>query len=477
MPPGAETRSSASQNPVSAPLIADLEIHPEVYEYVKMAIEGWIRPPNNIDNSLPVSKRALIVAPLYEGHIEPHTKWAMLKSTATDAMLMHQMLVQYGYERHNIRVLSDICGEFGDLADPTRHNILSGLEWLTSNTRPGDYRFFHFSGHGERIVQEEDNGQAKQARRVITDNSARRPGALPDTERDSTIGATVDRITEQTILVEELAFYNEAIVTRYRERRRGDTGPCSRIMDHELNRKLSDLHPGSTLTCVLDCCASGRLLNNNVKAQGGGFRGRADRPVRLPPPAYVNSSSENNREMLENEEEKDEPMPLWENGHHNDRPTVAPLPGGFQTPWRQTQLPPVPPASLGRPSYIKMTERIPIKERKMDGIRAKTFVWTGCHQRQDAWGHDDRQPYGWGIFSKAFTQAFETHLSSLVGTSENERELDYNTLFIEISNSVLEETKKLGTLQFVQLWTSFQDVDENQVGELLQEVLRQPVVI
>ncbi|KAG8694297.1 hypothetical protein FRC08_008578 [Ceratobasidium sp. 394] len=61
--------------------------------------------------------------------------------------------------------------------------------------------------------------------------------------------------------------------------------------------------------------------------------------------------------------------------------------------------------------------------------------------------------------------------------SENERKLDYNTLFIEISNSVLEETTKLGTLQFVQLWTSFQDVDENQVGELLQEVLRQPVVI
>ncbi|KAG9084957.1 hypothetical protein FRC06_003793, partial [Ceratobasidium sp. 370] len=58
MSPGAEARSSVSQNPVEALPIA--EIHPEVYEYVKLAIESWIRPPNDTDHTLSAGRRALI---------------------------------------------------------------------------------------------------------------------------------------------------------------------------------------------------------------------------------------------------------------------------------------------------------------------------------------------------------------------------------------------------------------------------------
>ncbi|KAG8738384.1 hypothetical protein FRC12_016772 [Ceratobasidium sp. 428] len=395
------------------------------------------------------------------------------------------MLIRFGYEKQNIRILSDVCGGFHGLADPTRENIFSSLDWLASDTAPGDYRFFHFSGHGERILQDKDHGQAKQARRVVTDRSLREPGALFDNELDMKgYGATPTRITEQTILTEELAYYNEAIVTRNTELRPGEQGPASRIMDHELNNCLSKLPPESILTCVIDCCASGRILNTNTKVSGAGFRGRRDPPVRRPeapqspqpsqsqpwpesqpqpqtesrpdsrpeprpqprpqsPPQFLpqpspelNLNLAGSLDGLEEETNQEELISSQVlNGSINIASELAEaissvLPGGVTSDVAGESS----GLALQRDFYIKMQEEIPIKERQMDHIQAKIFGWTGCHQRQDTWGHDDLQPYGWGIFTRVFTQAFEANLAALTNNHQahNGYVLNYNELFIHI---------------------------------------------
>jgi hypothetical protein len=39
--------------------------------------------------------------------------------------MTYVVTVNWGYEKRNIRVLSDICGGFLGLADPTRENVVS----------------------------------------------------------------------------------------------------------------------------------------------------------------------------------------------------------------------------------------------------------------------------------------------------------------------------------------------------------------
>ncbi|KAG9079775.1 hypothetical protein FRC06_007484 [Ceratobasidium sp. 370] len=193
----------AIQNPVQASDASAVNGQ-EVTEYIRGAIAAGSWLPNPSDETLQtarVTRRALIVAPIYTN--DP--SWSVLNTTATDVMLVHKMLVRCGYEKRNIWVLCDICSGFLGLADPTRENILSSLERLTSNTQTGDYRFFHFSGHGEHTLQEKDIRHAKRARRVHTGSEPTLPG---DYERYSSIREP-QRITEQTIPEKELAYYNE----------------------------------------------------------------------------------------------------------------------------------------------------------------------------------------------------------------------------------------------------------------------------
>ncbi|QRV97214.1 ICE-like protease (caspase) p20 domain protein [Ceratobasidium sp. AG-Ba] len=506
-------------------------IHPEVGNYIRNAIRNGSKlgPYDDTENIPPAERRALIVAPLYNSHVEidTGTRWAMLKSTATDAKLVHEMLVKHGYDRANIRVLSDVCGGFRGLADPTKENILSSLEWLTANTRPGDYRFFHFSGHGERIIREKDQHKAKQARRVIID-------ALPksgDTERDDKSTVPTMRIKEQIIPIEDLAYYNEGIVTRSSELRAGDSGLASRIMDHELNDYFSRLHEESVLTVRINIYIrlsqvyqpiysyefsvswTGRIVctntkskeapvtdtvspDNDTKALGPGFRGRPNMAaaspqsgfgtgqevanewdVPQPPPTYLPPVRPTNQPVLHTNpssgigstEENQHVLEILK-AEKKDPQHTNTIPGGLGVfdAEEESQIVEHSPA-LVPAGFIRMLEEIPEEERRMDHIKAKTFVWTGCHQRQEAWGHDKREPYGWGVFTKAFTDAFKNCPCDLDGCMQKASHPDYNAMFETVSNSMIEETREIGVLQFAQLWTSLHDTDETKLTKLLGE--------
>ncbi|KAG8728790.1 Ca(2+)-dependent cysteine protease, partial [Ceratobasidium sp. 428] len=422
-------RSIPGQTPIQASDASSVNAK-EVAAYVCEAIAAGSRLLESTSETAGTTRtlrRALIVAPVYTN--DPN--WGRLPSTATDVMLVHKMLVRCGYQEKNIRILCDVCVGFRGVADPTRENILSSLEWLTNDTQPGDYRFLHFSGHGKRILQEKDISQAKQARRVRTGYEPILPG---DYERYMPVPEP-ERITTQTLPEKELAYYNEAIATRYCEPRYGEPGDCpSEIMDREINQNLSKLPPGSVLTCIMDCCASGRITNSNTKVRGGGFRGKLSSQTSVSAsggPQYV------------------QPPVVEKILEFPSRPST---PSIVEAATRTLSGMVSTVASYVNPMQITMSEDIPVRERQMDHIRARTFVWTGCHQRQESFDHME---YNSGLFTRVFTNAVDTHFERLKAGV-----MDYDTLFSEVSQEVATQSFATSTLQFVQLWTSLQDGDE-----------------
>ncbi|CAE6509025.1 unnamed protein product [Rhizoctonia solani] len=157
------------------------------------------------------------------------------------------------------------------------------------------------------------------------------------------------RVEAQTTPQSQLTYYKEAIrvLPRYNAETRDEQ---EWIEDWELNTVFSQLPEGCTLTSVLDCCASGRMINNTIKAGGYGFRGGSNEPTK--------------RSMSS-----------------------------------------VPAAAEGSLVEISMPEKLPEVEAAMDRITANAYTWAACHQRQQAAPHPHST--GSGHFTWVFTQELD----------------------------------------------------------------------
>ena len=60
-----------------------------------------------------------------------------------------------GFTEANLRVLMDD----GRHEEPTAANIFKALDWIVSVSRPGDTVWFHYSGHGGRL-RDQDGDEA-----------------------------------------------------------------------------------------------------------------------------------------------------------------------------------------------------------------------------------------------------------------------------------------------------------------------------
>ncbi|KAG6529655.1 metacaspase-5-like [Zingiber officinale] len=146
------------------------------------------------------TKRAVLVGCNYPG-----TK-AELKGCINDVNRMHRSLVeQFGFDDRDITVLIDTDKSY---TQPTGANIRRALGDLVSAAKPGDYLFFHYSGHGTRLPAE--------------------------TGEDDDTG------------------YDECIV------------PCDMnlITDDDFRGFVDKVHRGCRLTIVSDSCHSGGLINH-----------------------------------------------------------------------------------------------------------------------------------------------------------------------------------------------------------------------
>lgn len=129
-----------------------------------------------------------------------------LRGCHNDVAIMKEMVLKQGYDESEMKVLMDD----GKSEGPTRTNIANALQWLVEGAKAGDSLFFHYSGHGGQV--KDDNGDE------------------------------ADGLDETLIPV--------------------DYQSAGQIRDDELYTRLcSTLPKGCVLTVLLDCCHSGTALD------------------------------------------------------------------------------------------------------------------------------------------------------------------------------------------------------------------------
>ena len=147
------------------------------------------------------TRRAVMIGINYVG------KQGQLSGCHNDVVNMKRYIMDvWGFEEQNITILMDD----GKHTEPTRDNILSAFRQLVDDCAPGDAAFVHYSGHGSKVV--DDNG-------------------------------------------DEADGYDETIVPV-------DYATSSQIRDDDLFKILvGPLSAGVTMTCMMDCCHSGTVLD------------------------------------------------------------------------------------------------------------------------------------------------------------------------------------------------------------------------
>ncbi|QRV95037.1 ICE-like protease (caspase) p20 domain protein [Ceratobasidium sp. AG-Ba] len=213
-----------------------------VAAYISAAIaDGNLHNRTDYANGPHIRRKAVIAAPTYRST----NNRSALDSSAVDLMLIHKALILSGYKRQDIRVLSDLCGGFSGIADPTRENLLYGFDWLANNTHSGDFRFFYFVGYGEHMFQERDSGQPKQARRV----QIGRGFMVPDVHRFIPKSA----VDAPSTMFRDFPYHNRALVSSHQEWRIGTRRDAvSKVLNTEINEFMRRMPSGTTLNCVLD---------------------------------------------------------------------------------------------------------------------------------------------------------------------------------------------------------------------------------
>uniref|UniRef100_A0A6T1ZE55 Peptidase C14 caspase domain-containing protein n=1 Tax=Eutreptiella gymnastica TaxID=73025 RepID=A0A6T1ZE55_9EUGL len=146
-------------------------------------------------------KKALIVGINYVG------QQGELRGCINDAKSMKNFLEERGFS--DFRILTDDDEGFGDDV-PTGENIIRGFNWLVEGASAGDSLFFHYSGHGGSV--RDDDGNEKDG-------------------KDETI-----------------------IPVDYRE--------CGQIRDDTIMKSLvMPLPDDCQLTSIMDCCHSGTVFD------------------------------------------------------------------------------------------------------------------------------------------------------------------------------------------------------------------------
>ncbi|KAH7319540.1 hypothetical protein B0J17DRAFT_685958 [Rhizoctonia solani] len=415
-----------------------------------------------------VRRRALLIAIQYKA--DGRRDVDHLSSTPNDILRVYKMLGKHGYDASNIRILSERFMD-DDMSDPTKENLQLSLEWLVQGAQSGDYRYFHFSGHGE--VFKCRSGKGKIAR-VIPESLAGRKADDTDVVPLASSGLTGEttgdqrgtRIFGQKVPRSELVLYNEAMLTLWKSpslqheasMTEEQLDDYNRILDVDLNAVFSQLPPGCTLTTTLDCCHSGRMLNAGHKLAGSGFRGSWNGDSQDPKPRRLGSGynklgsygfrgkSSGNIQVappdlaptdIQPPTILDTPikglysdlfnwfmppffnMQVGENATHVDNETQGETdPSGNDIMQTDVDI-----DFAGNSTIIQqdsdsgletMWEALSKEEREMDGIKANLISWSGCHQRQNASEHRDNNG---GYFTSAFTRVVEEITEMSIGNN------------------------------------------------------------
>lgn len=155
---------------------------------------------NEVEGVTP-TRRALVIGINYSGDV-------VLDGCQNDAKSIRNLINSMGYDGAEVKMLLDDGDATGD--EPTRQNIEDAFRWLVRDAKAGDSFFLHYSGHGTSVA--DDNGD----------------------EDDG---------------------FDEALVPV-------DYTTHGLIRDDDcFDLLVKPLPEGARLTCLIDCCHSGTMLD------------------------------------------------------------------------------------------------------------------------------------------------------------------------------------------------------------------------
>ncbi|CUA74519.1 hypothetical protein RSOLAG22IIIB_11279 [Rhizoctonia solani] len=399
-----------------------------VIQAIKSAMQTGDRVPNQASTGVYVKRRALVIVAQYHraGYMDsPVPLW----NTPADGVDVYRMLRHLGYEAQNIRVLCDL----EDSQSPTRENITASLHWLVENTKEGDFRFLHFSGHDGLI---ESKGEGKEVREFKFPFQAK--GCTPSMEAQAWPSQP---LSGQEVPRGELKYFNEAIIPSWGSDNWFRAQSQNSICGREMNDILRILHPGSTLTMTFDCCYGRRVLDNRLKLSGG-LRGS----VEVDSSGYVDIPTSS---LLMVPETQDDSASVPTSSHLNDG--TLPSNVGDQ-----------PTSTV--PDMIVISEKSPENEKKME-IRAKTLSWGAWHQSQAARDYKD---WGGGFFTRAFTALV------IAATKDTTIREVYTRTDNMIKNISFQSNEQVP--HYFQLWASGDHISEGDEEALGNKLLDSPII-
>jgi len=156
--------------------------------------------PTNPTNHADSKRRALLIGINYVG------QQGELRGCHNDVLSIKSYLLKEGFEEFNMKVLLDD----GSHDTPSAKNILEGFRWLVDDAEDSDSLFLHYSGHGGHTADESGDEKDGQDETIIPVDYQ-----------------TAGQITDD-VLFEELVL---------------------------------PLPAGVQMTCLMDCCHSGTVLD------------------------------------------------------------------------------------------------------------------------------------------------------------------------------------------------------------------------
>ncbi|KAG9122562.1 hypothetical protein FRC07_001012, partial [Ceratobasidium sp. 392] len=440
-------------------------------QYISQAIKSGDNLPNRPASlEAEVLRRALIVAPQYQVHFD---NFGHLPATLNDVCRVHKMLIHRGYDPANIRILVD-----GLRTDPTSDNIIDSLEWLVSNVQPGDYRFFHFSGHGTHILSTREKG--KETLKIPT----KRSDSLPfDHELNPSSNHAVQykRIESLNVHQKDVTYYNEAIVTSYKplpllDSLTEDVTEYNMIRDSVLNEYFARLPEKCRLTCTLDRKnddAQGHTPeepSKTVTRMDDLVEQLSQQTIRDLSPSGSNTTTSNTSTMAEDVSSSSDASttqnsPVYRGKTTQNQATAKPPGPSFVSQLVQNFTSP--------PLVSNITELLPAEEANRDKIKADMLTWSGCHQRQGAVDYSDLRG---GLFTRvgaimkftvihSLTIDNHLHMQSFTETvMSNGSSATVRELYDKINDRIAGEARDFhgGVLQYAQVWTSCREGKEEQ---------------
>ncbi|KEP48256.1 ICE-like protease (caspase) p20 domain protein [Rhizoctonia solani 123E] len=258
------------------------------FDQIEVAMaDGDNLPNTTVSLGAKVKRRALLIGVQYEAD-RRFTGGPSLYMLATprDVLAVYRMLLDRGYEAHNIRILVE--GVVKDpLSHPTRRNIIDSLKWLFDSAEPGDYRYFHFSGHGH--AYEVEGGQGKTAKI--------KPVVSAPVEYLNSSPLTGGEGSNWSAAKSQVKFYREALLTEWsytpwedmlKMQTKGSLrlDAYTRISDEEFNAMIAKLPKGCVLTVCAVCITSlfrkivlTRFQDTHRVPTGLGYRGGVSGPA------------------------------------------------------------------------------------------------------------------------------------------------------------------------------------------------------